>query len=179
MLSHWYYLRVKTMTIKIITDINILKSPNKEVEMQEAVEIISKLEIALKESPIPGVGLAAPQIGINKRVAIIRTEDKVLNLINPIITEKHKGFVNFDERCLSFPNISVNTKRHKEIFVKDDLCPEGFVVTGFEAVVIAHETDHLDGIVITDRTVGKNKIGRNDPCPCGKPVKYKNCHGKN
>ena len=81
------------------------------------------------------------------------------------------------------PGKLVNTKRYKEILVRDELHPAGFVVVGFPAVVLNHEIDHLEGILIIDRATGKDKIGRNDPCPCGKkingrPVKYKKCHGR-
>ena len=137
--------------------------------------IIKTLDMSLANSITPGVGLAAPQVGINSRIAIVRTKDYSLDLINPIIVEKDKGFINFDEGCLSFPGIRVNVKRYKEIFVKDDLRPEGFVATGLVAVIIQHEVDHLDNIFIIDRVVGKNKIGRNDPCPCGSNKKYKKC----
>lgn len=168
---------------RIITDPDVLKGNNEKASLAEYEDIIKELEICLAASETKGIGLAAPQIGIKKRVAIVRTEDQSIDLINPIIVEKDKGFVNFDERCLSLPGVSVNTKRHNEIFVKDDLRPEGFVATGLTAVVIAHECDHCDGIFITDRAVGKNKIKRNDPCPCGKkiegkPVKYKKCCGR-
>jgi len=48
---------------------------------------------------------------------------------------------------------------------------------------LVHNCDHLEGILITDRSVGKNKVGRNDPCPCGKKtngkvMKYKKCCGR-
>lgn len=168
---------------KIITDLSILKAPNVEVFLEGGLELVKELESSLFSSPIAGVGLAAPQIAINKKVAIVRTRWEKIDLINPIIIEKTNGFINFDEGCLSVPDQRVNTQRYKEIFVKDLLHPEGFVATGDVAIVIQHECDHLESILITDRTIGKKKIGRNDPCPCGKmkngkPVKWKNCHGR-
>jgi peptide deformylase len=177
------------MSIAIITDMDVLRSVNKKADMLEAAEIIRELEQSLNNSPEPGVGLAAPQIGINKRVAIVRIDERQsglhkraesLDLVNPVITKRDKGFVNFDERCLSLPGTSINTNRYKEIFIKDDIHPEGFVATGYMALVLQHECDHLDGVLIVDRVVSKKKMGRNDPCPCGKkinnkPVKYKKC----
>jgi peptide deformylase len=164
--------------VAIITDINALRSTSKRVDLSEVAEIVRALDHALETSMTPGVGLAAPQIGINKRVAIVRTKEQSLNLVNPVIVEKDKGFVNFEEGCLSLPGISVNTRRYKEIFVKDDMYPDGFVATGTVALAIQHECDHLDGILIIDRVVGKKKVGRNDPCPCGKKIKYKKCCGR-
>lgn len=162
----------------ITTDVDILRAKNEPATLEEAEEIIKELEFSLQKSPVRGVGLAAPQISINKRVAIIRIENEMLDLVNPVILEKERGFVNFDEGCLSVPGERLNTQRYKEIFVKDDLHPEGFVAMGDVAVVIQHEVDHLDGVLITDRVVGKNKIGRNEKCPCGSGKKYKRCHGR-
>lgn len=168
---------------KIITDLVILRAHNNITLPEEVKDIIKELEISLQNSAIPGVGLAAPQIGINKKIAIVRMGSEDIDLVNPIIVERENGFINFNEGCLSMPGKRVNTYRYKEIFVKDDLHPDGIVAVGGVAVAIEHEFDHLGGILMIDRAIGKNKIGRNDPCPCGKksngkPIKWKNCHGK-
>jgi peptide deformylase len=166
----------------IVTDINALRKKNELVLENEIDELIKKLEDELLQSNT-GIGLAAPQIGINKKIAIIRYNEQKINLINPIIVDKINGFINKEEECLSFPGVIVDTLRHKEIFIKDLLHPDGFVVTDYLAVIMSHEIDHLEGILMIDRAIGKNKIGRNDPCPCGfkvnnKIIKYKNCHGR-
>lgn len=168
----------------IITDVSKLRKINSKVSIEEAKEIIPKLEKDLVESERPGIGLAACQIGIHKQVAIVRiTGEEDMDLVNPILIEKWGSFINKDEGCLSLPNKTVNTNRHKEIFVKDDLHPAGFVATGLAAIAIVHEIDHIQNILITDRRAGKGKIKRNDPCPCGKMkngrfMKWKECHGK-
>lgn len=165
----------------IITDIELLRRKNIRVETNEVADLIHTLESELTHSRSVGVGLAAPQIGINKSIAIVRLRtyeyEENYDLVNPIIVDKLHGFINEDEGCLSLPGKRINTRRYKEIFIKDELHPAGFVVTGFPAVVIQHEVDHLEGILITDRAVGKDKIGRNDPCPCGSGKKFKKCHG--
>ncbi len=163
----------------IVKDILELKKHNSKASLEEAKEIIKQLEQELNESG--GVGLAAPQIGIHKQVVIIRSEDKI-DLVNPVIIDKQNGFVFKDEGCLSFPGKRANTFRYKEIFVKDDLHPEGFVAVGMTAVVIEHELNHLEGKLLPDNDIGK--VGRNDPCPCGalrdgRAIKFKNCHGRN
>jgi len=174
--------------MNIITNEEELRKKNDIIEVYEAKSIIEKLEIALSHSPRPGIGLAAPQIGIHKRVAIVRIngDDIIENidLVNPVIVDQENGFMFSKEGCLSMPGINLNTRRFNEVCVKDDLHPAGFITTGLVAIAIQHEIDHLDGILITDRAVGKNKVGRNDPCPCGKKIngkimKYKKCHGKN
>jgi peptide deformylase len=170
----------------ITTDTSILKAKNKSVEKNEINDLLNCLEVELKNSPRPGVGLAAPQIGINKRAAIIRLNQNNiqtnLDLINPIVIEKDGLFINKNEGCLSIPNKKINTYRFKEIFIKDDLHPAGIILTDFEAIVCLHEIDHLNSILITDIDTSK-KVGRNDPCPCGqilngKIIKYKHCHGQ-
>lgn len=174
----------KLKVYNIITDEKELRKNNENTDICEMKSIISKLETTLKYSSRPGIGLAAPQIGIHKCVAIVRAKNENINLVNPVILDKENGFIFFNEGCLSLPGINFNTRRFNEIFVKDDLHPAGFVAIGLVAVAIQHEIDHLNGILITDRALGKNKIGRNDPCFCGKkingkPIKYKKCHGKN
>ena len=166
----------------IITDLKILRADNSSVSIEESKDIIKKLEISLQNS-ITGVGLAASQVGINKRVAIIRINNEIIDLVNPTVIEKENMFINFNEKCLSLPNVCINTKRYREIYIKDDLHPDGVIAVGDVATVILHEVDHLDGILMIDRMMGSGKIGRNDPCPCGKrinnkPVKRKKCHGR-
>jgi peptide deformylase len=168
--------------MSIITDEEELRRSNGDIGVYEAKSIIDKLETALEHSSRPGIGLAAPQVGIHKRVAIVRVKreegSENIDLVNPIIVDQENGFMFSDEGCLSLPGVNLNTRRFNEIFVKDDLHPAGFIATGLVAVAIQHEIDHLDGILITDRAVGKNKIGRNDPCFCGSGKKYKKCHGR-
>ena len=168
----------------IITDQSALRIKSEKANKEEAEEIIIELEKTLALAP--GVGLAAPQIGINKSVAIIRIKtggyEQNVNLVNPEILDKEQGFINKQEGCLSIPDKRFNTWRSKEIFVKDDTNPAGFIATGFEAIAIQHEIDHLNGVLISDIAI-KDKIGRNDPCPCGKikngiRVKFKKCHGR-
>lgn len=175
------------MARQVITDEAILRSPNEPVKPEEVEDIIKELEDSLKSHSRPGIGLAAPQIGINKRAAIIRVKTQdvkcFLNLINPTIIEKSIPFIHNDEGCLSIPDQKFNVQRYDEIFVKDDNHPAGLVAVGLEAIAIQHEIDHIESILVKDRVTGKNKIGRNDPCPCGrkvngKQIKFKKCHGR-
>lgn len=163
----------------MITDETELRKPNENASLEEAKIIIEKLEKEL--SLHQGIGLAAPQIGIHKRVAIIRTKEESLNLVNPVIIEKLNVTISKEEGCLSFPGKTFNVARFNEIFLKDDLHPNGIVVTGLMSIASDHEIDHLHGILFIDKAT--NKTGRNDPCPCGnkkegKRIKFKNCHGR-
>jgi len=104
-----------------------------------------------------GVGLAAPQVNVLKRIIIIRGDFKgkrILGLINPKITKKSKEKEKDMEGCLSFPDIILEIKRAKEVEVKG-LDINGKKVKlkaeGLLARVIQHEIDHLNGIVFYNR----------------------------
>lgn len=102
-----------------------------------------------------GVGLAAPQIGVPKRVIIVDTaeeEQELIELINPEIV-KSSGEQLGPEGCLSIPGINGDVKRFEKVTVKG-LDRDGHEVTikaeGFLARVFQHEIDHLNGILFTD-----------------------------
>ena len=100
-----------------------------------------------------GIGLAAPQVGVLSRVIVCSYDKKELVLINPIILSG-EGKVIMEEGCLSLPDILVNVERYEEITVnaKDINGNElSFTENGMMAIVIQHELDHLDGILITDK----------------------------
>lgn len=128
-----------------------------------------------------GIGLAAPQIGIAKKISIIRLDDIKLDLINCTLDTGHDPTIFVDEGCLSFPGKVENTTRFQEVYIKNNLKPPySFIATGFLAVACQHELDHVNSTLFTDRKVAKpeikkSKIGPNDPCVCGSNKKYKKC----
>jgi len=100
-----------------------------------------------------GVGLAAPQVGINKKLLVVDIGDKnLLCLVNPIII-KTVGTDEMEEGCLSVPNIYVSIKRPASIKIKA-LNENGkllsFEATGLLARAILHEIDHLNGRLTID-----------------------------
>lgn len=103
-----------------------------------------------------GVGLAAPQVGILKRIAVvdIREGNKVV-LINPEIIEE-EGKAIMEEGCLSIPGETGDVIRSQKIKVRS-LNREGNQIEieaeGFEARAIQHEMDHLDGVLFVDKIV--------------------------
>ena len=103
-----------------------------------------------------GIGLAAPQIDISKRLITIDIEEeegKSLTLINPVIKEVSQGTNPYDEGCLSLPGIQKEIVRPSELLVAG-ITPEGkeieFEAAGLLARVIQNEVDHLNGIVFID-----------------------------
>jgi peptide deformylase len=106
-----------------------------------------------------GVGLAAPQVGVSKRLFVMdcsvgRDPKQKLVIINPEIVMV-EGEQTGDEGCLSFPGISFQVKRNIRAIVKaQDLSGEWFELDGMDltARCVLHETDHCDGIVFLNKT---------------------------
>ena len=135
----------------------ILKKKSREVDtIDEKIQTLidDMIETMYKFN---GVGLSAVQVGILKRVVVIDIDDGtgVKVLINPKIT-KTKGEQEVEEGCLSFPNQYAKMIRPKEVTV-ETLDRNGKKITikakDLLAQAVAHEIDHLDGIVFIDRMI--------------------------
>ena len=130
----------------------ILRKKCKDVDV-----IDSKIKTLIKDMAETmyesnGVGLAAPQVGVLKRIVVIDTGEGLLELINPrIISET--GEQTYIEGCLSIPGIYGETKRPAKVVV-EALNPNGEKVTvegeKLLAVCLCHEIDHLDGKLFKD-----------------------------
>jgi peptide deformylase len=104
-----------------------------------------------------GIGLAATQIGVLHRVLVYRVEhDSPINaLINPVVEWSGKDKEILEEGCLSLPGVHVDVERpiHVRVRAQDATgAPILIEASGLEARVIQHEIDHLDGVLILDRT---------------------------
>src|SRR5574337_93693 len=158
----------------IITDEKQLQLPCQETSLFEAEEIVKKLEAELNASVIKGIGLAANQIGILKKVFILRVGRYSLNFANPVITDMYDLMEYENEGCLSFPQKYILTKRYAEICVKDIFYKNGLVLTGLMAVVFQHEFGHLNGETMYDHQIIRPEV--NEKCWCNSGIKYKKCH---
>lgn len=118
---------------------------------EDISEIIKDLEETF--ATLKGYGLAAPQIGIKKKVAIIRYGRTHIDLINPVITGKEDPFIHKGECCFSVGHgkIPIDTDRFNSIIFKNGIDEQCFASSNMEAVVIQHEIDHLNGLTILDR----------------------------
>ncbi|MCQ2559883.1 MAG: peptide deformylase [Clostridia bacterium] len=100
-----------------------------------------------------GVGLAAPQVGISKRVIVVDIGEQLYEMINPVILES-KGEQCDQEGCLSFPDVIGEVTRAEEVLVTG-LNKEGQTVQirakGYLARAFQHEIDHLDGRLFIDK----------------------------
>jgi len=104
-----------------------------------------------------GVGLAAPQLGVSQRLLVYRVGAgaPVIVLANPEVEWTSEDAETFEEGCLSIPGVTVDVERpvHVRVRALDEEGEERHIeASGLEARVIQHEIDHLDGVLILDRT---------------------------
>jgi peptide deformylase len=101
----------------------------------------------------PGVGLAAPQVGVVERVFVWEWEDDHGALINPVIVDRSSDTVEEEEGCLSLPGLTYPVARAARVKV-EALDQQGEATTleanGFLARILQHEIDHLDGVLFID-----------------------------
>lgn len=147
------------MAIRNIREENdeILRKKSKEVlEMDEKIRTLidDMVETMHKYN---GLGLAAPQVGVLKRIVVIDLYDGkgVIVLINPVV-KKQKGTQIVEEGCLSFPNKFAKVERPEQIWVEakninwENIKLKG---TGLLAQALAHEIDHLNGELFIDKII--------------------------
>jgi peptide deformylase len=138
------------MIKEIVKDEAILTQKSETVSMEEAKEIIADLLDTAKAHIDNCAGLAAPQIGVNKRVVVVRNGDSFFPMVNPVVVKKTgKKFLNH-EGCLSLDGIRA-VERYSSVLVnytdgKGKRQTKTF--NGTLAIVIQHETDHLNGVLI-------------------------------
>ncbi len=130
-------LRKKTVLVKKVT--------------KEIKALVKDMEKTVRHAN--GAGLAAPQIGRNERIALTLIDRAMIALINPIILWKSDEKSIAEEGCLSLPDVWIDIPRSNEIIVQyQTIDGEIFErkLQGFNARVVQHEVDHLEGILIVD-----------------------------
>ena len=168
-------LRMKSLPVMSITD--------------EIRELARRMIVTMKENELPGVGLAAPQVGINKRMIVIdtrptgrkekRSEKKkqlspgemMLNplmplaLINPEILSRSAETETCGEGCLSLPGVEGDVTRPARVLLRATLLDGKEVMVecgGLLARCLQHEIDHLEGILFYDRIPKEQQEAAND-----------------
>ncbi len=114
---------------------------------------------------LDGIGLAAPQIGVNLRVVLVtlnpgKVNENTITMINPDIVFFSDNMEVMEEGCLSIPKFFADVRRPKSIIVKyqDQNMKERVLdLTGLNARIVQHELDHIDAILFVDRMEGKEK----------------------
>lgn len=138
--------------VKIGNEILKKKSLDIDIIDSSVLKLIKSMKETLKKSK--GVGLAAPQVGVNKRLIIVKPQKEMFVFINPIFTYKSLESDKETEGCLSVPGEWIDIKRSKEVeieFIGEDSNRYKVRAKDFFARIIQHECDHLDGILIVDR----------------------------
>ncbi|MEE8324603.1 MAG: peptide deformylase [Candidatus Humimicrobiaceae bacterium] len=144
------------MAVKKVRKIGdpVLRETSSNIEKidKPVLDLVSDMLDTLEEEG--GVGLAAPQIGVTRRIILVRYEDKVETYINPEIEIIENKRIEGDEGCLSVYSIQgFQVKRYPKVRIRAKNLKgntEEFIAEDLLARVIQHEVDHLDGIMFID-----------------------------
>lgn len=153
------------MNYFIYADSLILRKQSIDVNLNDTATLnylIDRMKVAvIKEG---GVGIAAPQVGINRNIIWVQRLDKTGKpfecYLNPKIILYSNKQINFSgDGCLSIPGVSGTSHRYSAVVVEYDRLDgthnkeliEGYAINNFTAVIFQHEIDHLNGIVFLDR----------------------------
>ncbi len=140
--------------IRVIGD-PVLRERAREVErFDRSLRKLARRMIRIMHDA-PGVGLAAPQVGVLERLIVYDVDDDPQVLVNPVVTVLGDERAEGDEGCLSVPGVTMPVARAVRIRVEgrdEDGDPVDYEAEGLEARVVQHEVDHLDGVLIVDRT---------------------------
>ena len=143
-----------TLIIETGQDNETLRKKSEPVRQidKKTLKLLKEMGESMKEEK--GVGLAAPQVGENIRMILVLLNNKnLIPMINPVITVHSDETEVGEEGCLSLPGIWGNVKRYKEITVQyqnEKGEKQILKLECFNARVVQHEIDHLDGILFTD-----------------------------
>ncbi len=139
----------------------ILRRESKKVRSfgKPLISLLSKMETYMKSQP-SGIGLAAPQIGIDQQIAIVDVSERVkgakcLYLCNPQILTYESEIIS-REGCMSLPEYRADLRRFNRIYLKWQREDGAWVKSWFEGIearCIQHEVDHLSGIMFIDKVV--------------------------
>ena len=147
---------------------NVLRENAKRIsKVDNSIRTLAK-EMLQSMYAAKGIGLAAPQIGINKELLVIdiNFEDSAaepLILINPEITNYGTTLNSYEEGCLSIPGVYLNVIRPSTIKLKfrDEMGrPRKMKADGLLARCIQHEMDHLNGVLFVDRVTSKEDLNK-------------------
>ena len=153
---------MRILTIESETDLEVLRSSSVDFSTADlATAEYSKLAdkmVKTLENTDGGVGIAAPQVGINRRVVAVQRVDKEgepIEVYANIVIEQMRGALEpGPEGCLSVPDRRGDVLRYQDISIRYTDVSGKMVredVSGFAAVIFQHETDHLDGVLYIDR----------------------------
>ncbi|HUK94786.1 MAG TPA: peptide deformylase [Gaiellaceae bacterium] len=132
-----------------------MKAHDIETHDAELARLVERLSQLLEDAN--GLGLAATQIGVLRRVFVFHPdpEEEIVALVNPRVVDASEERIGDDEGCLSLDSVVMPVERHERVTV-EATDPEGndlrLELDGLAARIVQHEIDHLDGVLILDRT---------------------------
>jgi len=151
---------MRVLQVTDSTDLKVLKAVSTDIDPKDKdlPLLIDRMFATVNDSLNAGVGIAAPQVGINRNVIWVQRFDKPGEpfevYINPKIIWRSKLMRKGAEGCLSIPDIRGDVLRHYTIritYLDRNGKPHDEMVEGFTAVIFQHETDHLNGILFPER----------------------------
>ena len=158
---------LKVIEITQEKELKILKSVSTDIDPKDDLLplLAQRMYLSMRDPANPGIGIAAPQIGINRNIIWVQRFDKEGEpfelYLNPKIIWRSELLRKGKEGCLSIPDISGDVLRNYTIkLTYQDKTGKQFeeLIEGFTAVIFQHETDHLNGILFTDRMKDQEKV---------------------
>ncbi|MEO0338316.1 MAG: peptide deformylase [Bacteroidota bacterium] len=123
--------------------------------LQPIIDQMARLVLAFRSAYGAGRAIAAPQVGIAKRLIVLNIEHPIA-IINPILYDKSEKMMELWDDCMSFPNLLVRLERHYSLkmdFVDQHWQAHTWKLEGDLSELMQHEYDHLDGVLATMRAL--------------------------
>jgi peptide deformylase len=139
-------------TVSKPVSVSAIKTPKIQNLIDDMIETMKKEK---------GVGIAAPQVGVNERVIIVDVDGDIDAYINPKIFSASDSLVESEEGCLSVPGtfgIVMRSDRVKVKALDRNGLPVRLSLRGLPAIIFQHEIDHLDGVLFVDKVVGETRV---------------------
>ncbi|CAM4156364.1 peptide deformylase [Flavobacterium antarcticum] len=158
---------MKVIQVTDEKELQILKTVSTDVDLKDKLlpVLAERMFLSMRDSLNPGIGIAAPQVGINRNVFWVQRFDKVGEpfefYLNPKIVWRSALLRKGMEGCLSIPDINSEVLRNYTIKITYWNLEGSYfeeIVEGFTAVVFQHEHDHINGILFTDRLKEQENI---------------------
>ena len=152
------------MSLDIILKLGhpLLYEKSEEVKFEEIsalkadLDLMHRLIVEFRGIYGAGRGIAAPQIGLLKRIICLDLQDKKYTLINPVLSNFSDEMMEVWDDCMSFPNLLVKVKRHKSCmlsFMDEEWKEHQWSLSDDLSELLQHEYDHLNGILATQRAL--------------------------
>lgn len=130
--------------------------PNEIASLLPQIEELHQLVLDFRKQYNAGRAIAAPQIGLMKRIICLNTPQKKQTIINPVLTNFSEEMMELWDDCMSFPNLHVRVKRHFSCtmsFVDENWKSHTWLLENDLSELMQHEYDHLNGILATQRAI--------------------------